>query len=139
MGVEGADPFHDPTRAGLAHLREVRRRIVWVRHCRHSCVHVGRQSVDCIEQRLRDSDRFIQKHEHVLRMNTLESGLIVVSRLATVGDELLTHIPLGVERDASREIAFPVRLADLSPQDRFNLSSGRRSCHDKRLADGMHV
>jgi len=62
-------------------------------------------------------------------MNSLESRLIMISRLAAKGHELFAawpHVPLVIERDAARKVPLAVSLADVPPQNRVDLF-GRRS------------
>jgi hypothetical protein len=69
-------------------------------------------------------------------MNPLEGRLIMISRLAAEGDELLSaraHVPLVVERDPAGKIALAMSLADVTPENRVDLLGRRCSCRCERV------
>jgi hypothetical protein len=102
-------------------------------------VHVRGQGVDGIKDALRDSTRLVDDHEHIAGVDPLEGSLVVVGRLAPVGDQLLADVPLGVERDPPWQDAGAVGSADVPPKDRLDL--GGRWCggDDERLARWVDV
>ena len=60
----------------------------------------------------------------------------MISRLAAKGDELFSaraHVPLVIERDATRKVALSMSLADIPPQNRVNLLGRRGSRRCKRV------
>jgi hypothetical protein len=92
-----------PTGAWFAARGEAGGAIIGVPDCDHTSVDVRCQGVDRIEDRLRDTAGFVDDHQHVARVDALESSRVIVSRLSAVGDELVAYVPLGVERDAARQ------------------------------------
>jgi hypothetical protein len=99
-------------------LSEVRGGIGRVADCQHTGVGVSGQGVDGIKDRLRDPASFVDQNKRVQRMNALERGLIMISRLAPEGNELFPtrpHVPLVIERDATRQVALAMSLADIPP------------------------
>jgi hypothetical protein len=53
-------------------------------------------------------------HQHVAGVNALESSRVVVGRLAAVRDELVADVPLGIQRDAPGQAAFPMGIAHVA-------------------------
>jgi hypothetical protein len=118
-----------PTGTRLADLCEVRTGIVRVTDCEHSRIGVGGKRIDCIEDRLRDAARLVDHDERIQCMDALKCRLIMVSGLASKGDQLLaarSHVPLVIECDSAGERSLAMRLTDIPPEDRVHLL-GRRS------------
>jgi hypothetical protein len=137
--VESTDRLDVPARAWLTDHGEVGSGIVRVPDRDHSGVDVGGQSIDSIEDRRRYAAGFVDDHQHVARMDALEGSWVIVGRLAAVGDELVADVPLCIERGSPRQACFPVGVAHLPPEDRFDLGSRRGGCDDKGLAWWMHI
>jgi hypothetical protein len=118
----------------------VRRRIIRIAHCHNASVDVRSQRIDCIEDRLRDAACHVDDHQHVARVNAMECSWVVVSRLATVGDELIVaDVPLRVESDAAWQATLLVGVAHIAPKDRLDLGSRGGSGYDASLTRWMYV
>jgi hypothetical protein len=66
-------------------------------------------------------------------------GQSVVGRLAAIRDELVADVPLGIQRDAPGQAAFPVGIAHVAPKDRLDLWSRRGSCGHERFPWWVHI
>jgi hypothetical protein len=69
-------------------------------------------------------------------VNALESSRVVVSGLAAVRDELVADVPLGIQRDAPRQLRLLVGISHVAPEDRLDLRSCWSSGDDECLACG---
>jgi hypothetical protein len=64
-------------------------------------------------------------------VDTLEGGLVIVSRLAPVGHELIcAHVPLRVQVDATPELSLAMGAPHLAPEDGVDLLP-RWGCGDE--------
>jgi hypothetical protein len=117
----------------------VRRRIIGVPDCDNTSVDVGGKGVYGVEDRFRYAAGFVDDHQYVARVDALESSWVIVGRLASIGDELVTDIPLGIQRDAPRQSSLPVGVAHVAPKDRLDLRRRRSSCNHESLARWVHV
>jgi hypothetical protein len=82
-----------------------------------------------------DASGLVADHQEVLGVVPLQSRRAVIYRLPAEGHQRRPDVPLGVERDPSRQTGPFVHHHQLAPQDGLDLIVGRRRGDDEGLAD----